>query len=197
MLRPPPRRIFALRGMVRLRQSLVRQMAASVNRMIKCRRMANINLEHAVTDVTGKTGFRIIDAVIGGERDPLALAGMRDKRCRKKKKKKKWEIARCLDGVYSAHTVMELKCHRAIFGAIQSQIEELDNNILAYLKEFESGPDKPGEEGSAPRGQVPAGKGTAPCSPPPVGKAVDLMAPEIARILGNGGDLSCRPGISD
>jgi transposase len=180
----PPRQFFELRAMVRLRIGLVRQQSAAVNRIIKCLRMANINLEHAVADVKGKTGLRIIDAIIAGEKEPLALAGMRDKRCRKKKEE---EIARCLDGVYSAYTVIELKCHRSILGTIQEQIEELDENILVHLEAFKPGPSGPGGGDSAP---------CAPRARKPADKAIDLAGPEIVRILGNGVDLTAIPGIS-
>jgi transposase len=41
----------------------------------------NLQLQHVVTDITGATGMRIIRAIIGGERNPAALALLRDTRC--------------------------------------------------------------------------------------------------------------------
>jgi len=38
----------------------------------------NLQLHNVVTDITGTTGMRIIKAILDGERDPEALASMRD-----------------------------------------------------------------------------------------------------------------------
>jgi hypothetical protein len=42
----------------------------------------NLQLHHVVSDITGATGMRIIRAIVGGERDPEALAAFRDVRCK-------------------------------------------------------------------------------------------------------------------
>jgi hypothetical protein len=54
----------------------------------------NVQLHHAVTDITGQTGLAILDAILAGERDPFVLARLRDYRC----KKSEAEIARSLQG---------------------------------------------------------------------------------------------------
>lgn len=41
----------------------------------------NLQLHHVVADITGTTGLRIIRAILTGERDPKALAHLRDYRC--------------------------------------------------------------------------------------------------------------------
>jgi hypothetical protein len=43
----------------------------------------NIHLHHAVSDLNGETGLRILDAILAGERDPQKLAQLRDAQCRK------------------------------------------------------------------------------------------------------------------
>ena len=40
----------------------------------------NLQLHHAVTDITGVTGMRIIRAIVAGERSPEVLAAHRDVR---------------------------------------------------------------------------------------------------------------------
>jgi hypothetical protein len=64
----------------------------------------NINLDRAVTDITGKTGTAIIESILSGERDPLQLARHRDGRYRKSI----LEIAACLDGVYIDENLYKL-----------------------------------------------------------------------------------------
>ena len=41
----------------------------------------NVKLAEVVSDITGMTGLSIIDAILGGERDPMELAKRRDQRC--------------------------------------------------------------------------------------------------------------------
>lgn len=173
----PTREFSVLRGMLRTRATLARLKAASVNRMNKCLRLQNINLEHAVTDVTGKTGLKIIDSIIAGERNPLKLAEMRDRRCAKSEV----EIARCLDGVYAEHTLIDLKIHRDIFAFHEKQIEALDAKILDYMGRLESGP----ESMSAAPVPVPLPK-----------TKLDMMGGQLVRIAGRGVDLTVIPGIS-
>ena len=38
----------------------------------------NVKLQHVISDITGKTGRKIIEAVVRGERNPRKLAGLRD-----------------------------------------------------------------------------------------------------------------------
>ena len=40
----------------------------------------NLHLHHVVSDITGLTGLRIIDAVLAGQRDPEQLVRLRDRR---------------------------------------------------------------------------------------------------------------------
>jgi transposase len=69
-----------LRGFVRMRGKLVQDNARNVNHMVKALRLMNVQLEKAVSDITGKTGIKIIEAIIGGEFRPYALASLRDDR---------------------------------------------------------------------------------------------------------------------
>src|SRR5215510_3151241 len=38
----------------------------------------NIHLHHAVSDLNGETGLRILDAILAGQRDPKELVKLRD-----------------------------------------------------------------------------------------------------------------------
>ena len=40
----------------------------------------NVQVHRAVSDLTGKTGLWIVRAIVGGERDPLRLADLREGR---------------------------------------------------------------------------------------------------------------------
>ncbi len=43
----------------------------------------NVQLHHAVSDITGVTGLSIVRAIVSGERDPSVLIQYRDVRCKK------------------------------------------------------------------------------------------------------------------
>src|SRR5687767_5217593 len=76
-----------LRGSFRPREAVVqlraylRYAAAHILHMQKALMEMNVQLHHAVTDITGVTGMRIIRAIVAGERAPEALAAHRDVRC--------------------------------------------------------------------------------------------------------------------
>jgi hypothetical protein len=120
--------------MLRTCAATVRERSSAINRIVKCLREANINLENAVTDVTVKTGMAIIKAILGGERDPLVLAELRDDRC----KKSRAEIARCLNSVYTVSTVKILGHHVKDFESKSELLDALDEKIVDYLEELES-----------------------------------------------------------
>ena len=73
----------AVRSLFRHRSGLVAEAASSVQRMQKSLTQMNVQLHHAVADITGKTGLAIIDSILKGERSPEKLADLRDRRCKK------------------------------------------------------------------------------------------------------------------
>jgi hypothetical protein len=51
--------------------------------MQKALMQMNVQLHHAVSDITGVTGLSIVRAIVSGERDPSILIQYRDVRCKK------------------------------------------------------------------------------------------------------------------
>jgi transposase len=90
----PKEDILKLRTILRHRQSLVRHQSPHVLHMQKALMCMNIQLHHAVSDILGLTGMRIINAILQGERDCEKLASLRDHRCLNDK----GTIARALNG---------------------------------------------------------------------------------------------------
>ena len=56
------------------RQHLIEQQATYTHKMQKALRLMNIRLDVAIRDITGKSGLAIIEAILGGNRDPHELA---------------------------------------------------------------------------------------------------------------------------
>ena len=74
----PKGEIAELRPYLRQRERLLDYAACHIQHMQKSLTEMNLQLQHVVTDITGATGMRIIRAIIGGERNPAALALLRD-----------------------------------------------------------------------------------------------------------------------
>ena len=79
MLRPsfvPPREIRELRDYTRLRSDLTRDRSRHKQRLEKLLEDALVKISTVATDIFGKSGREMIEALIEGTRDPEVLAGM-------------------------------------------------------------------------------------------------------------------------
>src|SRR6266700_6288440 len=79
MLRPsfvPPAEIRQLRDYTRLRIDLTRDRTRHVQRLEKLLEDALIKLSTVATDIMGKSGRAMLEALISGQRDPKVLAGL-------------------------------------------------------------------------------------------------------------------------
>jgi transposase len=70
--------ICCLRSLMRHRDNLTKACGQAVQHMQQALNYMNIHLHHAVSDLNGETGLRILDAILGGERDPKELVKLRD-----------------------------------------------------------------------------------------------------------------------
>lgn len=77
----PREAIAQLRAYLRLRERLIEYAAAHIQHMQKALMQMNLQLHHAVTDITGATGMRILRAIVAGERSPEVLAASRRALC--------------------------------------------------------------------------------------------------------------------
>jgi transposase len=80
----PPKPICDLRDLVRSRKSLVQQRAQAINRVQKVLETANIKLSSVASDVLGKSGRDMIEALLAGISDVEALADLARGRLRAK-----------------------------------------------------------------------------------------------------------------
>jgi transposase len=119
-----------LRDYVRQRANLVRLSAQHVQRMQKALLLMNLKLTAVLGDTTGVTGLKIIRAIVAGERDPHALARLRDRRCKHSAE----EIATALDGRYRPEHLTELRLCLTLWDAYQAAVADLDPVIAAHLK---------------------------------------------------------------
>lgn len=129
---PPP--IRDLRDLTRLRKSLVRDRSRLVNRVAKVLELANVKLGSVVTDIMGKTGRAILDAMIDGEEDPQALAGLACGTLRRKRD----QLAEVVPGLIRDHHRFLLQRHLRLIDELSSQITDLDARIEGVTRPFDA-----------------------------------------------------------
>ena len=66
----PEGEIRRLRSYLRQRAMLVEYASHHIQHMQKALTQMNVKLQHVISNITGKTGMRIIEALVRGERDP-------------------------------------------------------------------------------------------------------------------------------
>ena len=129
----PNESICQLRSLHRQRGNLVEEGIRAVQWIQKSLDQMNVQVHHAVTDITGKTGMRIVRAIVAGERDPVKLAALRDRRCKKSEE----QIAEHLNGNWRDEHLFNLASALRFYDLIQAEIELFDNRILEVLTELQ------------------------------------------------------------
>lgn len=125
----PPENIRALRTVWRLRDRHVKEAARAIQHMQKALTSMNVQLANAISDVSGTSGMAIIRAIVNGERDPYALAKLKDPRVRAGDE----EIARSLEGSWQDDLLFELRQALSEYDFIQQQVAECDRQLQTYL----------------------------------------------------------------
>ena len=125
----PKGEIAELRAYLRQRERLLDYAASHIQHMQKALTEMNLQLHHVVTDITGATGMRIIRAIIGGERNPAALAVLRDKRCHSSVE----TIEKGLTGHYRAEHLFALEQALALYDTYQQKVAACDVRIETVL----------------------------------------------------------------
>lgn len=120
-----------LRSLVRHRKNLVQTSTTYLNRMQKALELMNIKLHTVISDIDGKTGILIIEAILAGERNPEILADMRDKRVKASRE----EIIKSLEGYWTTEHLFELKQCYQLYCTHRQMINECDKEIETQLIE--------------------------------------------------------------
>ncbi|MFO1112325.1 MAG: IS110 family transposase [Rhodospirillales bacterium] len=122
-----------LRCYLRQRANLVRQAAGHIQHMQKALEQMNVKLTEVVSDITGKTGMSILQAILAGGRDPACLARLRDPRCKQNAE----QIGRALQGTWRPEHLFELKQAVEGYEFYQRQISACDEQIDQHLQSLE------------------------------------------------------------
>ena len=129
----PSRPQRELRELVRYRRSLIEERAREVQRIQKVLEGANIKLSSVASDVLGKSGRLMIEAMIEGQTDAVALSELAQRRL----KNKKAELQKALHGLIGPHQRLMLKTQLRHIDELDKLIEQLDAEIKERMTPFE------------------------------------------------------------
>jgi len=169
----PVEEIRALRAYMRQRETLVHAASQSIQHMQKALTEMNVQLTNVISDISGETGLRIIDAILAGERDPEQLARLKHGRIKASLK----VLARALRGHWKEEQLFVLGQARRSYAHYQEQIQQCAQRMEQLMQSMDSRHPQLQEQAGA--------SGTKP-------KTFDLGT-ELRRILGV--DLTKIPSI--
>jgi transposase len=125
----PADEVVVLRSYLRQRAMLVQYASQHIQHMQKALHQMNVKLDKVLSDITGATGMAILQAILDGERDPVTLAQLRDRRCQHDAE----TIAKALQGNWRDEHLFALRQALALFRAYHQQIADCDREIEAQL----------------------------------------------------------------
>jgi transposase len=128
----PPQPIQDLRDLMRYRSQLTRERAAVTNRIAKLLEQANIKLGDVASDIMGRSGQDMLQALAEGQQDPARLASYGRRQLRDKRA----ELELALTGKVREH-------HRYLLGKLlehwrflSRQIQELEQDVERQMAPF-------------------------------------------------------------
>jgi transposase len=136
----PSEPLRALRTYLRQRETLVVALGQCIQHMQKALTEMNVQLANVISDISGETGLRIIDAILAGERDPKVLAGLKDRRILASRV----TLARALEGHFKTEQLFVLEQARLSYAHFQEQILRCEERIQQQMRAVE------GREGATP-----------------------------------------------
>lgn len=178
----PPEHIRRLQDYLRLRADHITLAASHEQHQQKALERMNLKIHDVISDLTGVSGRKMIEAILAGERRSAALLALCDPQIQKKKADR---LRAALEGTWKAEHLFALRQAYELWQFYQKKIAECDEAIEAVLREL-VGPEDP---------QAPA--------PPPATKRGGVNAPQIAGLHGllwrlcGQKDPTTLPGVAD
>jgi flagellar biosynthesis chaperone FliJ len=130
----PDGEVCAVRSLMRHRVELVEMTSQHIQHMHKALTQMNVQIQHVISDITGLTGLAILDAILAGQRDPAALAKLRDPHIKASEE----TIRKSLEGNWRAEHLFTLRQSRNSFQHYQEQITACDAEIEKLLVAFDA-----------------------------------------------------------
>ena len=125
----PDNEIRALRDYTRQRKNLIILGSDAVRRMQKALELMNIKIHTVISDILGKTGMKMVKAIIEGERDPQILCTLCDPRIKASHE----EIIKSLQGIWKEEYLFMLEQAVENYEFLQKQIKSCEEKIQQQL----------------------------------------------------------------
>ncbi len=127
-----PKPIRQLRDVTRYRRSLVREQTREKQRLEKTLEDAQIKLDSVISDLLGVSGRQMLQAMIGGQRDPKVLAEL----ARGPMRPKIPQLREALTGHFAEHHAFICATMLRRIDALAADIAELDTRIEEMIAPF-------------------------------------------------------------
>jgi transposase len=128
----PTDQMCVLRSYLRYRDELVGARSVQCQHLQKALQQMNVQLHQVLSDITGVSGWRIIEAILAGERDVRKLAGLAHVRVRASQA----TIEKALRGDYRAEHLFVLQSAFDLYQAYERKIQLCDEQIIAQLAQL-------------------------------------------------------------
>lgn len=119
-----------LRDLMRHRKKLVADQNRCINRLIKALVLMNIKVQTVISDINGKTGKKILEAIITGERDATKLADLADGRIKASRE----DMIKSLQGNWNVPQLFILKQQYQLYSYLCEMISTVDLQVEEQLK---------------------------------------------------------------
>lgn len=129
----PPAHIQEVRDLSRTRKQLTREIIQHTNRIQKVLEDANIKLASAISNVLGKSGRAVLEAIIAGQSDPEKLVDL----CSGRLKATRKELVEAMRGRVTAHHRFLLKLHLAQVDQLTAGMREVEARMGEILAPFQ------------------------------------------------------------
>ena len=130
----PPKPIRALRQLTRYRKAQIKERQREANRLHKALEDTGIKLDCVATDILGKSGRAMLDALCRGTTDPEILADLAQGKLRKKIP----ALRQALEGRFEPLHALLVSSILAHLDFLDEQIERLSGAIEEQLRPFEA-----------------------------------------------------------
>jgi len=128
----PPTPIQEVRDLTRTRKQLAREVIQHTNRIEKVLEDTNIKIASVISDVLGKSGRAILNALVAGETDPEKLLAL----CSGRLKASRKVLIEALRGRVTDHHRFLLKLHLGQVDLLQQAMRDLEARMGESLEPF-------------------------------------------------------------
>jgi len=124
----------ALRTLVRYRRTLLHDSSRFINRMQKSLELMNIKFHTVISDITGRTGSAVIDAILKGERNAINFLPYIGKGIKADRE----TIVKSLEGNWRAEHLFTLSESYKMYLVYRERIAACDQEIEKQLQHYEA-----------------------------------------------------------